>query len=151
MKIREAASSDIQEIDRIINEHWAVNVDHEKELRNPKAMLLVAEDDVDCHIKGMALMWVTEWNKTGYLVELAVGKQMMRKGIGSKLIQTLVERAKQDNLRSIIVETQIGRKEAIDFYMSQGFRMSGYSDRYYTNSPKSSNDIALFFSLDVSF
>jgi N-acetylglutamate synthase-like GNAT family acetyltransferase len=151
MKIREAASSDIQEIDRIINEHWAVNVDHEKELRNPKAVLLVAEDDVDCHIKGMALMWVIEWNKTGYLVELAVGKLMMRKGIGSKLIRTLVERAKQDNLRSIIVETQIGRKEAIDFYMSQGFRMSGYSDRYYTNSPKSSNDIALFFSLDVSF
>ena len=149
MRIRAATSQDIPEIERIINQHWAVNIDHQKEVKNPNAIISLAEDETNGSILGMALMWITAWNKTGYLVELAVEKTMKRKGIGSKLIQSLAEKAKENNLRSIIVETQLGRKEGIDFYLSRGFRMCGYNDRYYTNVPKTGDDIAVFFSLDI--
>jgi N-acetylglutamate synthase-like GNAT family acetyltransferase len=149
MRIRDANSDDVPEIERIINQHWVVNIDHNKELQNPNSILLVAEEESIGKLLGIALMWIISWNKTGYLVELAVENSMKRKGIGSKIVMALVERARQNSLRSIIVETQIGRKESIDFYLSQGFRMSGYSDRYYTYSPESSDDIPIFFALDV--
>jgi len=148
MKIRDARKSDVSEINRIINQYWKPNIDHDKELENPDTVLLVAEGGSGI-LAGVALMHVISWNKTGYLVELAVEKSMKRNGIGSKLVMGLIERASCNLLRSIIVETQPGRKEAIDFYMSQGLRMCGYNDRYYTNEPKSSDEIAIFFSLDL--
>jgi len=109
----------------------------------------VAEDETCDRSVGTGLMWITSWNKTGYLVELAVDDEMKRKEIGSKIMPALKVRANHNNLRSIIVETQIGRMESIDFYLNQGFRIRGYNDRYYTNNPKSSADIAVFFSLDI--
>jgi [ribosomal protein S18]-alanine N-acetyltransferase len=149
MKIRDANLEDLLKIENIISEHWKVNIDHQKELENPNAILLVAEDEADSRILGTALMWVTDWNKTGYLVELAVENTMKRKGIGSKILEELLSIGKRHDLRSIIVETQMGRHEAIGFYLSRNFRMCGYNDRYYTNHPDSGNDIAIFFSLDI--
>ena len=61
----------------------------------------------------------------------------------------LAIRAREKELRAIIVETQLENKNAMDFYLKKGFRMCGYNDRYYTNIPKSSHDIAIFFSLDL--
>lgn len=94
-------------------------------------------------------MWVTKWNKTGYLVELAVDRDHRRKGIGTRLMQTLARRARKAGLRAIIVETQPSVKEGMDFYLHKGFRLCGYNDRYYTNNPTTSREIALFFSLNL--
>ena len=122
-------------------------------MTNRDAILLVAEA-VGGHssgnpIVGTGLMWMTNWNKTGYLVELAVGKEHQRKGIGKALVDEFARVAKEKQLRAIIVETQPDNKEGMDFYLTNGFRLCGYNDRYYTNSPKSSHEIALFFSLDL--
>jgi len=94
-------------------------------------------------------MWVKTWNKTGYLVELAVDKSHQRKGIATKLVQSLAGRARKAGLRAIIVETQPSVREGMDFYLHNGFRLCGYNDRYYTNNPTTSKEIALFFSLDL--
>lgn len=146
MTIRIAKDKDVPLLENVINEHWKVNIDHSQEIKNPNAILLVAEEN---SILGTALMWVVEWNKTGYLVELAVSKEQQRKGIGSKIIDELVMRAKEKGLRAIIVETQPDNKVAMDFYLKKGFRLCGYNDHYYTNSPKSSHEIAIFFALDI--
>lgn len=156
LKIRSAECSDIPALEAVINQHWAVNIDHDKELQNPNAVLLVAEREEKGNSKlgaptvvGTALMWVREWNKTGYLVELAVSKQHQRRGYASKIIEELARRAKDKGLRAIIVETQLDNKGAMDFYLKKGFRLCGYNDRYYTNTPTSSHSIAIFFSLDL--
>jgi ribosomal protein S18 acetylase RimI-like enzyme len=94
-------------------------------------------------------MWITKWNRTGYLVELAVDKSHHNKGIATKIIAALARRAKQEKLRAIMAETQPDSKQAMDFYLSRGFRLCGYNDRYYTNDPKSSHQIAIFFSLGL--
>ena len=98
---------------------------------------------------GAALMWVSRWNRTGYLVELAVDKSHRREGIGTRLMGVLKRRAKARRLRAIIVETQPDSKVAMDFYIKRGLRMCGYNDRYYTNRPSNSHQIAVFFSLDL--
>jgi ribosomal protein S18 acetylase RimI-like enzyme len=152
-RVRKAAADDIESLEAVINQHWKVNIDHHQEMTNRDAILLVAEA-VGGHssgnpIVGTGLMWVTNWNKTGYLVELAVGKEHQRKGIGKALVDEFARVAKEKQLRAIIVETQPDNKEGMDFYLTNGFRLCGYNDRYYTNSPKSSHEIALFFSLDL--
>lgn len=56
--------------------------------------------------------------------------------------------AKECSLR-VIVETQPDNKTGMDFYLANGFRLCGYNDRYHVNNPKSSREIALFFSFDI--
>lgn len=154
VRIRDANDRDVLGLEAVINQRWRVNIDHRKELKNPDAILLVAEikevaKRVERKIVGTALMWVTTWNKTGYLVELAVDNAHQRKGLASRIVQALAKRAKQRELRAIIVETQLDNKQGMDFYLSKGFRLCGYNDRYYTNNPRSSHEIAIFFSLDL--
>lgn len=147
MKIRSANTNDIPQLESVINEHWKVNIDHIQELKNPKAIFLVIEEENS--IVGTALMWVTEWNETAYLVEIAVSKAHQRKGYGSKIINELATKAKEKGLRAIIVETQPDNKIAMDFYLKKGFKLCGYNDHYYINNPKSSHEIAIFFAFDL--
>ncbi len=152
--VRRAEVSDIVSLEAVINQHWKVNVDHHKEMSNDDAILLVAEiatrpPSTGSSIVGTGLMWIKHWNKTGYLVELAVDRDHHRKGIGKALVDEFSRLARVMQLRAIVVETQPGNKEGMDFYLASGFRLCGYNDRYYTNHPKTSQEIALFFSLDL--
>jgi len=65
------------------------------------------------------------------------------------LISEFSKVAKENQLRAIIVESQPDNKDGMDFYLSNGFRLCGFNDRYYTNRSKSSREIAIFFSLDL--
>ena len=91
MKVRNAEPKDIPPLEAVINQHWKLNLDHPAELRNPNSILLVAEEVVReiPRIVGTALMWVTTWNKTGYLVELAVDREYQKRGIGSQIVDEL--------------------------------------------------------------
>jgi GNAT superfamily N-acetyltransferase len=145
-----ATAGDIKPLEAVIGQHWKVNVDHRLELRNKDAILLVAERPEGAHrVVGTGLMWIRAWNETGYLVELAVDKGAQRQGVGKALISEFTKLAKQHRLRAIIVETQPDNRDGMDFYMANGFRLCGFNDRYYTNHPKSSHDLAVFFSLDL--
>ena len=150
VRVRRAAVEDVGPLEGVINQHWKVNIDHHREIRNKDAILLVAErPGRRTRVVGTGLMWITAWNKTGYLVELAVDKGAQRKGVGKALVSEFSKLAKEHGLRAIIVETQPDNKEGMDFYLTNGFRLCGLNDRYYTNRPRSSHDIAVFFSLDL--
>ncbi len=150
VRVRKASIEDVGGLERVINQHWRVNLDHNQELRNRDAVLLVAETiGRQARIVGTGLMWITRWNKTGYLVELAVDKLVQRMGIGKRLVSEFSKYARFHTLRCIIVETQPDNKDGMDFYLANGFRLCGFNDRYYTNTPRSSHDIAIFFSLDL--
>jgi len=149
-RVRRADERDLSSMESVIAQHWKVSVDHKKELANKDAVLLVAENIGEPEtVIGTGLMWITGWNKTGYLVELAVDKAHLRKGVGKALVSEFSRIARQNQLRAIIVETQPSNKDGVDFYLSNGFRLCGFHDRYYTNHPKSSKDIAIFLSLDL--
>lgn len=154
VRIHNAQLRDVPDVERLIGQHWRVNLDYRKEVSNGDAVFLVADASNGStrskkSLLGVALMWITRWNKTGYLVELAVDRAHKRMGIGSKLLSALARRAKEKGLRAIIVETQPDSKDAMDFYLGSGLRLCGYNDRYYTNEPRNSHQIAVFFSLDL--
>lgn len=57
--------------------------------------------------------------------------------------------AAEKELQSIIVETQSSNRNAMGFYLSNGFRLCGFNGRYCPNKPLPSKDIAIFFPLDL--
>jgi len=152
-RVREALPDDVQGVRELIGQHWRVNLDYAKELKNRDAVFLVADSRVssrpDGRPLGVALMWVTRWNRTGYLAEIAVDRAHRRKGVGSEMLTEIARRARARRLRAIIVETQPDSRAAVAFYLHSGLRFCGYNDRYYTNKPRSPHQIAIFFSLDL--
>jgi len=55
-----------------------------------------------------------------------VARKHRRRGIGRALVERAVAFARESSMREISVETGADMKEAIEFYMSCGFRISGY-------------------------
>ncbi len=150
---RYATVEDVQVVSRIISQYWQPSLDYSAEVVKEDNIFLVAEyKDEELGkpiLAGMALANIIKWNKTGYLLEIAVDKGNKRSGVGKTLIAGLSHIGKKRGIRSVIAETQPSNIVAMDFYISQGFRLCGFNDRYYTNTPKSSRDVAIFFSLDL--
>lgn len=57
----------------------------------------------------------------GYFVRFYVDKNYRRKGIGSKLLFTLIEFAKKKNYKKIFLTTSSDQEAAVKFYDKMGF------------------------------
>lgn len=151
--VRKARQEDLSEVENLVRQYWPPHLNYSDELENNETLFLVAEfpdpSERSGVIAGVTIMWIKAWNRTGYLIELAVDSEHMRQGIGKMLVEELCIKSREAGLRSIIVETQPSEKDAMDFYLSNNFRLCGFNDRYYTNTPKTSKDIAIFLSIDL--
>jgi ribosomal protein S18 acetylase RimI-like enzyme len=52
--------------------------------------------------------------------------------------------ARERGLRSLWVEPRSDNAEAIEFYVAQGFRLSGFNDRMYSNADHVDGRLTLF-------
>ena len=57
------------------------------------------------------------------ILTLFVKRNYQRQGIGKKLIKELIERLKQDRVKTIHVDTYLKNKQALAFYQSLGFQI----------------------------
>lgn len=74
-----------------------------------------------------------EWSNRLMVTELWVSDELHRKGIGTRLMNIVKEKAAKDGRRAIILETQSSNVRAIAFYQSQGFKMTGIDSCCYGN------------------
>ena len=74
-----------------------------------------------------------EWSNRLMVTELWVADELHRQGIGTALMNIAKEKAKLQNRRAIILETQSCNVRAIAFYRSQGFELIGLDTCCYTN------------------
>ena len=65
------------------------------------------------------------------IISIAVLPEYRREGIGSKLIEKVLEKIKND---FVILTLRINNEEAYKFYQSLGFTYSGIIEDYYENS-----------------
>ncbi len=84
-----------------------------------------------------------EWNQSVSIHNFAVAPAYRRKGIGSQLMRTVIDWARQSKARVILLDTSTKDHPAICFYLKQGFTFCGFSDRLYPN-----RDIAMLFALN---
>jgi ribosomal protein S18 acetylase RimI-like enzyme len=78
------------------------------------------------------LMLGENWNKTAELTLIIVDKESRRRGIG-RFVQDAEAYARERRLRGLQWEAQNDNRDAIQFALSQGFRVAGYHDAVYRN------------------
>lgn len=60
------------------------------------------------------------------IIALAVSKEYRRKGIGTKLLKTAEQWAKENNIEVILLNSGLPREDAHKFYESQGYFKKSY-------------------------
>ncbi len=94
-----------------------------KALKNPNYELLVAE--IDGEIAGFIDQWIVHDFAHGaqlsYIQNLYVTSKHRRKGVGSKLLDRIIESAKDKGVLEIHLVTEFENKPAISLYRKHGF------------------------------
>ncbi len=90
--------------------------------------LLVA--DIGGKVVGyVAIMDIDRENSK--IVSLAVKKEFRRRGIGTKLLSTAIERCKERNKKKILLEVRVSNYIAQKLYKKMGFRIVDVIPNYY--------------------
>lgn len=121
--------------------------DYEAYIGSVDTLFLVAEKEN--RVIGFSSISLEKWNNSTWVNQIVVAPKFRRKGYASKMITKMIVWAKKKDARVVLVESQIGNVAATNFYIKNGFRICGYNDRYYTNQPIDTNEIALFLSQDL--
>jgi len=79
------------------------------------------------------LMLGENWNKTPELTLIIVDRASRRRGIGRRFVQEAEAYARERRLRGLQWEVQNDNRDAIQFALSQGFRVAGFHDALYRN------------------
>jgi len=113
---------------KLVEETWNgdeifVTESLQKRLSNQQFTVLVAEFNssivgfIDCAV--FPSFW--ECQKQGLIVDLFVHPAYQGKGVGSKLLETLVKKADAENIAELHVSTEIGNIKAQRLYRKFGF------------------------------
>jgi len=76
---------------------------------------------------------VEDWQNRLIVTELWVHDDCRRQGIATALMDTALKRAKEENRRTVALETQSCNEGAIDFYLNYGFSLIGFDACAYSN------------------
>ncbi len=95
-------------------------------LMNPDGFLVAQKDGVVVgYVIGIAM------GRKGVVISLAVSPEFRRKGIGSRLINEILDCLK--STEEVDVQVRIGNRSALKFYQSVGFKKEGIIKNYYSD------------------
>ena len=92
-----------------------------------KSSILVA--DMDDDIAGYIVFEMSQG--TGHITNIAVGKKLRKRGIGSKLLLESLRRMKMNGCHIVKLEVRVSNTHAIKFYKKYGFREMRRIGKYY--------------------
>lgn len=107
---------------------WTYDVLQE-ELNNPNSEYFVAK--LENNILGFAGIWKAVDDV--HITDIVVKKSNRQTGIGSKLLEKLIQTAKSQNFNSITLEVNEHNLPAINLYLKYGFKNVGFRKKYYNN------------------
>ena len=93
---------------------------------NPSRYYVAEEDG---RILAYAGIWIIP--PEGYITNVAVHPDCRRRGIGSKILQTLIEEGRKEGVTDITLEVRVSNGPAIGLYKSFGFEEAGIRPKYY--------------------
>ena len=110
------------------DDFWTYDVLQE-ELNNPNSEYFVAK--LENNILGFAGIWKAVDDV--HITDIVVKKSNRQTGIGSKLLEKLIQTAKSQNFNSITLEVNEHNQPAINLYLEYGFKNVGFRKKYYNN------------------
>lgn len=129
LKMNECHVEAIAELEKVcFRDPWSVN-SIASELSNRLSTWLVAvEDGVVCgYIGSQSVLDAAD------MMNIAVHPEYRNRGIACALIKELIERLKQQNVISLMLEVRISNESAISLYNKLGFEIVGKRPHYYHN------------------
>ena len=145
MNIRKAKKQDIKQCAKnqkismctrtrcLKNDELLIQKYLKKYLNNEHSTILVAENNDE--ILGHIVFSFDEWNNSIHIDLLFVRQDKQKQGIGSKLIDAVIEHAKKSSIRIIFLETGKTENTAIKFYEKKGFCVAGHIKNMYDEMP----------------
>lgn len=141
MNIRKATLDDVPsmiELDRqsATSSHWTEA--QYRSLLSPERLVLLASSEVVPDAPSVkenllgfivALQIAPEWE----LENIVVSPAALRKGIGKRLLQALLDAARKTNSQAVFLEVRESNQGARSFYEKSGFAQTGRRKSYYSN------------------
>lgn len=130
MQIKEMNLEDLESIKDTLqtefDDFWNYNIFAE-ELKNQYSKYFCAiEDNV---VVGFAGVWQSI--DIMHITNIVVKKDMRGKGIGNKLLETLLQYSKKPEISEITLEVHEDNKIAQELYKKYGFKQAGLRKNYY--------------------
>lgn len=100
--------------------------------------------EVDGHPAGLLMIVIPPWTDAGEITDLAVDAGCRRRGAGRALVDAAMQFGRGRGLRGLWVEPRSDNADAIGFYVSLGFRLSGFNDRMYSSEDDADGRLTLF-------
>ena len=132
--ILEMTTEHIKEVHKIEEDcfsiPWSEKSFYDELTKNKMAIYIVAKEDDE--IVGYGGMWhvINE----GHITNIAVKKQHRKKGIGTKIINALIEIAKEKEMIGITLEVRVSNDIAKSLYKKSGFIIEGIRKEYYDDN-----------------
>lgn len=83
------------------------------------------------------------WHNTLRISNIWVSEDYRHLGIGSQLMEVAHQRAKQQQVRAIVLETQSCNDKAIRFYLKHGFHLIGCDTISYSNKDIEKHEVRI--------
>lgn len=87
------------------------------------------------------------WNRFAYVEDFVVDRNYRRRGIGQKLLQRVMQWAKDRDLAGVMLETQNTNVAACRLYARCGFELGGWDRFLYQGDIPDTDEVALFWYL----
>ena len=84
-------------------------------------------------------------NPEAHILSISVIKKIQSKGVGSLLLQSMLDQCAAMNYKKIFLEVRTSNLQAINFYQKFGFSKDAIRDNYYTDN----SEDALLMSLSI--
>ncbi len=137
-KLRVSVAFDIVRLPRRMQIQYPRDVEQLVEDWQRGEGFFVAE--VDGEVRGYVDIITQPWLGLGRVVNLAVDRGYRRRKIGAALVGQARQWAREQGLKTVLLEATTKNFPALSLYQKLGFRFCGFNDHYYPNQ-----DIALFF------
>lgn len=89
------------------------------------------------------------WRNAAFVWNILIDRAHRRQGLGTQLMQRIVDWARGAGLRGIVCETQTNNIAACRFYRKFGFQLCGIDDHFYSNEDVALKEVALFWWYEV--
>ncbi len=109
-------------------------------LSDAEYFIALNEDRVEVGWMSISYM---KWNKTARLWDIDVTEGYRRQGIGKKLIEFGLSKAKEWKCRALVLECQSSNYPAISFYLKNQFNLTGFDLIAYSNQDIEKHEVRL--------
>lgn len=133
IKISKMNIDDLNKISPVLltefDDFWNYNI-FKSELENENSKYIVAKNNDE--IVGFAGIWISI--DEAHITNIVTKKDLRKNGIGSTLLEELINLSKTLNLVSITLEVNENNLDAIKLYEKFGFEKLGIRKKYYNNT-----------------